>query len=130
MIRIRTKVGEGRVFTLYFQGEWVTIMSGVGKTQSTESDTLMGAGINHLIYCEKLKEIANERGRLAAKLLHGEGHRGDDGPGVSDGNDGAHSKGTDGDDREGWDEVLPTDPFGSQDEESSQLETRNTELNQ
>ncbi len=130
MIRIRTKIGEGRVFTLYFQGEWVTIMSGAGKTQSTEADTLMGAGINHLTYCQKLKEIANERGRLAAKLLHREGHRGDDGRGVSDGNDGPHPERLDGDDRAERNEVLPTDSPGPQDEGSSQLETRNAELNQ
>ncbi len=130
MLRIRTKVGEGKVFTLYFQGEWVTIMSGVGKTQSTESDTLMGAGINHLTYCQRLKEIANERGRLAAKLLHGEGHRGDDGRGVSDGNDGSHPEGPDGNDRAERNEVLPTDSPGSQDEEPPQLESENAELNQ
>ena len=130
MLRIRTKVGEGKVFTLYFQGEWVTIMSGMGKTQSTESDTLMGAGINHLTYCQRLKEITNERGRLAAKLLHGEGHRGDDGRRVSDGNDGSHSEGTDGDDRAERNEVLPTDSPGSQDEEPPQLESQNAELNQ
>lgn len=123
MLRIRTKVGEGKVFTLYFQGEWVTIMSGVGKTQSTESDTIMGAGINHLTYCQRLKEITNERGRLAAKLLHGEGHRGDDSRGVSNGNDGPHPEGTDGNDRAERNEVLSTDSPGSQDEEPSQLET-------
>jgi len=121
MLRIRTKIGEGRVFTLYFQGEWVTIMSGMGKTQSTEADTLVGAGINHLAYCQKLKEITNERGRLAEKLLHGAGHSRLDSNRISVGNDGSHREGLDGNDREGRYSVLSTDSPGSEDEEPPQL---------
>lgn len=130
MIRIRTKLGEAKVFTLYFQGEWVTIMSGLGKTQSTEADTLAGAGINHLNYCQKLKEIHNERGRVAAKLLHGEGHHGNHGSGVSGSDGGSHREGVDGDDRAGRNEVLSTDSPGPQDEGVLQLQPQKSELNQ
>lgn len=60
MIRIRTRVGEGRVFTLYFGHEWVTIMSLNGKSKSTGADTLLEAGENHLSFCKQLKEKSNE----------------------------------------------------------------------
>ena len=57
MLRIRTKVGEGRVFTLFFMDEWVTIMSGIGRSESTGAKTLLEAGENHLAFCRKLKEL-------------------------------------------------------------------------
>lgn len=56
MIRIRTKVGEGKVFTLFFRDEWVTIMSGVGASQSTAAKTLLEAAQNHLTFCTLLQE--------------------------------------------------------------------------
>jgi len=57
MIRIRTKVGVGKVFTLFFGGEWVTIMSGIGRSESTGANTLLEAGGNHLAFCRKLQEL-------------------------------------------------------------------------
>lgn len=56
MIRIRTKIGEAKVFTLFFRDEWVTIMSGFGKSQSTAAKSLLEAGANHLAYCKLLIE--------------------------------------------------------------------------
>jgi hypothetical protein len=88
MIRIRTKVGEGKVLTLYFGNEWVSIMSGIGKSQSTQAKTLLEAGMNHLAFCQKLKELSNvHRGRLHQELLHGVGHHGNDSLGIPSGND-------------------------------------------
>ena len=121
MLRIRTKIGEGHVFTLFFMGKWITLVSDGKKTSSTDANTLSGAGINHLAYCQKLKEITDERRRLAEKLLHGAGHQGPDPRSVSGGNARPDREGPDGDDREGRNEVLPTDSLGPEDEGPSQL---------
>lgn len=56
MIRIRTQVGEGKVFTLYFRDEWVTIMSGIGASKSTAAKSLLEAGQNHLAFCSALQQ--------------------------------------------------------------------------
>jgi hypothetical protein len=52
MIRIRTKIGDKRIFTACLGGIWVTIASGL-KTK--EADSLMQAGINHLESANLLK---------------------------------------------------------------------------
>lgn len=63
MLRIKTVIGDGKVYTLYHNGEWVTIMTQPGgKTNSTDADNLREAGENHLAYCLDLQGIVNERG--------------------------------------------------------------------
>lgn len=64
MLRIKTKIGTGKVYTLYQNGlGWVTIMTKPdGKTNSTDADNLREAGENHLAYCLDLQGIVNERG--------------------------------------------------------------------
>ena len=44
MIRIRTKVGDRRVVTLFHNGEWVTLFG----SESLSASTLLDAGQNHL----------------------------------------------------------------------------------
>jgi hypothetical protein len=49
MIRITTKIGDnGRVRTLFFHGEWVTLVSDTGKGHSLSAPNLLMAGQNHL----------------------------------------------------------------------------------
>lgn len=45
MIRIRTNIGDKRVYTLFHAGKWVTLITG---QQSKDADTLLQAGTNHL----------------------------------------------------------------------------------
>ncbi len=45
MIRIRTTVGDKRVYTLFHAGKWVTLITG---QQARDADTILQAGINHL----------------------------------------------------------------------------------
>ena len=45
MIRIRTNVGDKRVYTLFHAGKWVTLITG---QQAKDADTILQAGINHL----------------------------------------------------------------------------------
>lgn len=49
MIRIRTKVGKYRVFTLHHDGLWITLYGRGGK--STVAQSLFEAGQNHLQAC-------------------------------------------------------------------------------
>lgn len=63
MLRIKTKIGTGKVYTLLHGRLWVTIMTKPdGKTNSTDADNLREAGENHLAYCLDLQGIVNERG--------------------------------------------------------------------
>jgi len=45
MIRIRTTVGNKRVYTLFHAGKWITLITG---QQAKDADTILQAGINHL----------------------------------------------------------------------------------
>ena len=45
MIRIRTIVGDRRVFTLHHAGKWITLISG---QEAKTADNLLQGGINHL----------------------------------------------------------------------------------
>lgn len=128
MIRMRTKVGNGRVFTLYFMGKWVTLINDGQRASSTDSDNLLDAGINHLNACNKLKEIMDERGRTTAKLFHGEGHQGNLHRGVSGSSDGSHRTGLDGDDGSERDQNLQTNSSASQDQNACELGPEDAEL--
>lgn len=129
MFRIRTKVGQGKVFTLFFREEWVTIMSGIGRSESIGTKSLFEAGQNHLAYCRKLKELSNDyRGGFSSQLLRGEGYQGDVPNGIPDSNDGSHREGLDGRDRNGREETVSTDTSGHEDEKSLQLGPQKPEL--
>ena len=129
MIRIRTKVGQGRVFTLFFREEWVTIMSGIGKSESVGAKSLLEASENHLAYCRKLKELSNDyRGRVPSQLLRGEGHQGNVSDGVSACNVGSNREGPDGRDRDEREEVLPPDTSSHEDKESLPIGPQKPEL--
>ena len=60
MIRIRTKIGYKRVFTILDKDKWVTFASG---QQYKEADTLLEAGQNHLMAARALylKDAEDER---------------------------------------------------------------------
>lgn len=61
MLRIKTVIGSGKVYTLMHNGRWVTILTHPnGKTNSTDADNLREAGENHLAYCQDLQGIVNE----------------------------------------------------------------------
>jgi hypothetical protein len=45
MIRIRTTIGDKRVYTLFHAGKWVTLITG---QQAKDADSILQAGINHL----------------------------------------------------------------------------------
>jgi len=45
MIRIRTIIGDKRVFTLFHAGKWVTLVTG---GQHRDANSLLEAGQNHL----------------------------------------------------------------------------------
>jgi hypothetical protein len=45
VIRIRTNVGDKRVFTLFHAGKWITLATG---QESKSADNLLQGGINHL----------------------------------------------------------------------------------
>lgn len=63
MLRIKTKIGEGKVYTLFFNGKWITMLSYPGKqTNSTDADNLREAGENHLAYALDLQGMVNEKG--------------------------------------------------------------------
>lgn len=60
MIRIRTKIGYKRVFTIFDKDKWVTFASG---QQYKEATSLLEAGQNHLMAARSLylQDIENER---------------------------------------------------------------------
>lgn len=62
MIRIRTQVGDKRVFTLLQDSKWVTFATGL---QYKEADTLLEAGQNHLMAARALylKDVEDEHRR-------------------------------------------------------------------
>lgn len=132
MLRIKTLVGEGRVFTLYFMDKWVTIMSfpnSSRRSKSTDASTLVEAGENHLAYCKILKEEQNvQRGRLTPQLLHGTGHNGIDSRGISDRHDGPDREGSNGDGGEGRTEVLSSNSSGEENQNTPQLQSQESEL--
>lgn len=128
-IRIRTKVGVGKVFTLYFRGEWVTIMSGLGTSKSTAAKTMFEAAENHLAYCKFLKEKQNvQRGAVPSSVLH-KPVRPDNDPGrIPDGDDLASRERSDGSGGAEREPFLSTDSNSSPDEESLQFKPQKSEL--
>lgn len=60
MIRIRTGFndsrGQGRVFTLFHDGKWVTMGTGM---QTVEATSLLEAGQNHLRMANELRNKLN-----------------------------------------------------------------------
>lgn len=128
MLRIRTTIGEGRVFTLFFMGKWVTLLNDGKKTSSTDATNLADAGLNHLAYSQKLRKIVDERANHTSKLLPGPGCSGSDSGGVASSNGESHRTGTHGDDRGERDENLPSDSSSTEDKDSSQFGPQDTEL--
>lgn len=58
MIRIRTTLESGQVFTLFWHGQWITICSFKDKSKKTTSVDaldLLGAGENHLRFVQVLR---------------------------------------------------------------------------
>jgi len=62
VLRIRTNLQNGRVFTLLFQGKWITIFHSGSKSGSVDAATLHEAGQNHLNYCLQLQREAEHHG--------------------------------------------------------------------
>lgn len=64
MIRIRTKItDDNRVLTLYSDGEWVTLYTINGKSNSVAAEFLLDAGHNHLDACKLVQStIKNDGG--------------------------------------------------------------------
>lgn len=120
MIRIRTRIGEGRVFTLFFNGKWVTMLSYPGKkTNSTDADNLREAGENHLAYALDLQGMVNERGRLTGEVLHGKRYPRYQSQRLSDSHGQPHRDGTDGDGgTEGRDQTVSTDSSDEEDKDT------------
>lgn len=56
MIRMRTTFGDKRVFTLFFNGKWVTMATGM---QTIDAASLLEAGQNHLTYALNLRKQEN-----------------------------------------------------------------------
>jgi len=129
MIRLRTKVGNGRVFTLYFMGKWVTLINDGTRASSVDADNLMMAGANHLAAATKLKEIMDDRGRFAEQLLHRERYSGSLSSGVSDGSDGANREGSHRDGGSERDQNLPPNSSSEENQNTSELGSQNAELN-
>jgi hypothetical protein len=129
MIRIRTKVGDGRVFTLYFIGKWVTLINDGNRTSSMNAESLALAGDNHLTACVRIKEIMDDRRRrLTSKLLNGSGHPWDNSSGISDSSTGADREGINGDGGSKWCEAIPTNPSSPENQNTSEFGSGNTEL--
>lgn len=128
MIRMRTKVGDGRVFTLYFMGKWVTLINDGKRSSSMDADSLALAGNNHLTACVRLKEIMDDRRRLTSKLLHGAGHSWDNSPGIPDSSAGADREGINGDGGSERCETIPSNPSSPENQNASEFESGNTEL--
>lgn len=59
MIRIKTLIGNIRVYTLVFNGEWVTLYNINGKSHSLAARDLHGAGVNHLDACSRVQVSQN-----------------------------------------------------------------------
>jgi len=55
MIRIKTMIGELRVYTLFFNGKWITLYNGWGD--SLDATNLYDAGQNHLRAAAHMKKI-------------------------------------------------------------------------
>lgn len=117
------------MFTLYFRGEWVTIMSGVGASKSTGAKTLIEASENHLAFCKALKEKQNvQRGSDSPELSNGSIHPAHDSGGVYDSDVRPDREGPNGNGGEERESLLPADSSSSPDEESAKLESQNPEL--
>lgn len=71
MIRIRTTLESGQVFTMPFNGVWVTITSykdPLKKTKSVDAPDFLSAGENHLRYAKALR-FQEVIGRKEAEAL-------------------------------------------------------------
>lgn len=122
MLRIKTKIGDGKVYTLFFNHEWVTILSFNGKSWSTDADNLREAGENHLAYCLDLQGIVNERGRLTGELLHGKRYPRYQSRGLPDSHDRPDGKGTDRDGgTEEREQDVSSDSFTEEDKDTPVL---------
>jgi hypothetical protein len=65
MIRIRTRFGDKRVYTIFFNGKWITMATGM---EAKDADTLMDAGQNHLLTsCQLRERIENAKVSLQEK---------------------------------------------------------------
>ena len=53
LVRMRTRVGDKRVFTLFFNGKWVTMATGL---QTVDATNLAEASQNHLTLAFNLRK--------------------------------------------------------------------------
>lgn len=58
-IRIKTILGENRVYTLFHGGEYITLIRIDGQTSSISSPNLLEAGKIHLTSSLKMRENIN-----------------------------------------------------------------------
>lgn len=59
MLRIKTIIGENRIYTLLLQGKWITLISINGRsTSSVDASNLYDAGNNHLSACMQIKQLS------------------------------------------------------------------------
>lgn len=128
MIRLRTRVGKGRVFTLYFMGKWVTLINDGTKSSSMDADNLALAADNHLTASLSLKETMNERRRSTQQLLQREGHSGSNSSRVSGSSIRTDREGIDGGDHGGGSEVVSTNSTAQEGQDSHQLRPEDAEL--
>lgn len=56
LVRMRTRVGDKRVFTLFFNGKWVTMATGL---QTVDATSLAEASQNHLALALNLQSQKN-----------------------------------------------------------------------
>lgn len=119
MCQIKTLVGEGKVHTIFFSKQWITIASLNGKVSfSLDARTFHEASINHLSACKKLKEQDEQRESISRELLSGAGSSMDDSGSVSDDNDSSNREGLDQNGDGERCEVLQTDQPSDADEET------------
>jgi hypothetical protein len=57
MIRIKTVIGNKRVYTLFHDGKWISLITG---QEAKVSDNLLQAGINHLEAASSLLQKSKE----------------------------------------------------------------------
>jgi hypothetical protein len=73
MLRIKTKIGEGKVYTLFEYGRWITMTLYLNKqtnrqtSASVEANNLYEAGENHIAYALDLREYYNQQGIVDEK---------------------------------------------------------------
>lgn len=71
-LRIKTRIGNDRVYTLYSLSNWVTIVHINGKSSSITASSLSEAGQNHLQSCLKVKGLQGGTGRNAGDMSIGQ----------------------------------------------------------